>query len=250
MVQIPPPRSSESLAPTGGQTWKLDCERKRDAASASPGSSLPEASLAPGWQVKVDTATAETSDDENGTVLIMHQIFAGSDLGETDLARLYAAPAGPWVARQHGLELLWLRRAANRTLTRVYRLPSRFVLTTRLNVSTRGPQSLRAAARKVPDRGRPPVRRVGKSLVGPARGRTLPSPRRVFSAFQRSPGRLVGVGGSGRFAIQRSRRKARSLSSRLPNKAVPKTVSATVSSTAAIPIPIKGCHAYGEPVTA
>jgi hypothetical protein len=36
--------------------------------------------------------------------------------------------------------------------------------------------------------------------------------------------------GSGRFPIQRSRRKARSLSSGLPNKAVPITVSATASS--------------------
>ena len=27
----------------------------------------------------------------------MHQIFAGSDLGEADLAGLYAYPAGPWL---------------------------------------------------------------------------------------------------------------------------------------------------------
>jgi isoamylase len=31
---------------------------------------LPEASLAPGWQVIIDTRTAETSDDENGAVLM------------------------------------------------------------------------------------------------------------------------------------------------------------------------------------
>jgi hypothetical protein len=46
---------------------------------------------------------------------------------------------------------------------------------------------------------------------------------RVLGAARRFPECLAGAGGSGRFAIQRNRRKARSLSSRLPNKAVPCT---------------------------
>ena len=58
------------------------------------------------------------------------------------------------------------------------------------------------------------------------------------SVVLRTPGRGCVNGGSARFVIQRNRRKARSLSSGLPNKAVPITVSATASSTMAIPTPM------------
>jgi len=57
------------------------------------------------------------------------------------------------------------------------------------------------------------------------------------SVVFRTPG---GAGGSARFTIQRSRRKARSISSGVPNKAMPITVSAAATTRIANPAPRKG----------
>jgi hypothetical protein len=62
-----------------------------------------------------------------------------------------------------------------------------------------------------------------------------------------------GVGGSGLFTIQRRSRNARWLNVSLPNRAVPKIVSTTVSSTRATIQPSRGCsteRVVGAPIPA